>query len=271
MGDTLGAFGRYQPASWNGVPFAVLGQEHKTGRKTAVHDYPFRDEVWVEDLGRAIRGKRVNGFLVGDDVPAQREAMREAVERPGEGVLVLPTEGRLACTLVGYADTEAWDEGRVVRLSFEFVQGGVQGLALLPVADDDTAAGVADAADEAADAVEGAWLDDVGVALSSGFGAAQAAVAEVDAYVGTAQRLVGDASRVVGAVNGLAGRFGRYVGGAVSGALAPVTNALGAAQGAIGTVRATEAAVTGTLHAATAVRASVDHAAADVTRLGGLL
>ena len=39
------------PASWRGVPFHGLSGELRFGRRPVVHEYPFRDSVWVEDLG----------------------------------------------------------------------------------------------------------------------------------------------------------------------------------------------------------------------------
>jgi len=61
-----------RPASYRGVPFGVLGGSASFGRRNAVHEYPFRDTPWVEDLGMSARHVHVTGFLVGDDVIAQR-------------------------------------------------------------------------------------------------------------------------------------------------------------------------------------------------------
>ena len=44
-----------QNALWRGVPFHVTGAVTRKGRKQAVHNYAFRDGVWVEDMGRAPR------------------------------------------------------------------------------------------------------------------------------------------------------------------------------------------------------------------------
>ncbi|REF28617.1 prophage DNA circulation protein [Xenorhabdus cabanillasii] len=40
------------PASFRGVPFAVISGESVFGRRQAVHEYPYRDTAWIEDLGR---------------------------------------------------------------------------------------------------------------------------------------------------------------------------------------------------------------------------
>ncbi|HSR77153.1 MAG TPA: DNA circularization N-terminal domain-containing protein, partial [Xanthobacteraceae bacterium] len=44
-----------QPGSWRGVPFVMDAAENRAGRRTAIHEYPYRDTVWVEDLGRLPR------------------------------------------------------------------------------------------------------------------------------------------------------------------------------------------------------------------------
>ena len=44
-----------QPASWNGIPFAVRASQIRRGRRIVVHEHPFRADAWVEDLGRFSR------------------------------------------------------------------------------------------------------------------------------------------------------------------------------------------------------------------------
>ena len=51
-GDTpTGFLDSLQPASWRGMGFAVTGGRVRAGRRKALHEYPFRDGVWVEDMG----------------------------------------------------------------------------------------------------------------------------------------------------------------------------------------------------------------------------
>ncbi|MBV8749430.1 MAG: DNA circularization N-terminal domain-containing protein [Candidatus Eremiobacteraeota bacterium] len=44
-----------QRAWWRGVPFAVRASQIRRGRRIVVHEHPFRDDVWVGDLGRFSR------------------------------------------------------------------------------------------------------------------------------------------------------------------------------------------------------------------------
>lgn len=89
-------------ASFRGVPFGVISGESVVGRRVAVHEYPYRDTVWVEDLGRSARKFTLRGFLIQDslvysagDVFSQRDAMIAACETSGGGLLVHPTLGEM--------------------------------------------------------------------------------------------------------------------------------------------------------------------------------
>ena len=90
---------RLQPGSWRGVGFVMDAAENRAGRRTAIHEYPYRDTVWVEDLGRLPRRFAFQAFQVGDDVYQQRDAMIQACEQPGEGTLVHPTLGSVNTTI----------------------------------------------------------------------------------------------------------------------------------------------------------------------------
>src|SRR5450830_396867 len=104
-------------ASYRGVPFGMLGGEGQFGRRNVVHEYPFRDTVWVEDLGRAARRINVTGFLVGDDCIAQRDRMISVCEQDGDAILIHPTYGEMTVSLLGSLTvTERWDKGRMFEI-----------------------------------------------------------------------------------------------------------------------------------------------------------
>jgi prophage DNA circulation protein len=113
-----------QPAAWRGVPFAVRESAIVRGRRVVVHEYPYRDTVYVEDLGRGMRRYRFRGFLVGDDVYWQRSAFLAMAEVPGPGLLVHPSLGPIQASLVGCAVGEASERGRLVELDLEFIESG---------------------------------------------------------------------------------------------------------------------------------------------------
>ncbi len=226
-----------QPASWRGLGFGVNSSEYSRGRETAVHKYPFRDDVWVEDLGRAPRAVAFAAFVVGDDCYAQAKALLAAAETPGSGELIHPSLGSLTVSSVTKPRfSERKELGRVVEISFDFVETGIS---IYPSASISTTDASDNIADEADTASTSDFLDGFGDALGEGAAVVSAGVATASKWIGQVQRLAGDASLITGAVAGLSGTFGRYSNGARSTLLTGVN----AAEGAIGAVVTARAAV----------------------------
>lgn len=136
-----------QPASWRGIPFFVDASELRAGRNTALHSYPFRDTdpAWVEDVGLAPNTTRITGFLVGEDVAAQQDAMLAAVQEYGTGELVHPMRGSLIGSITGGCTFALRkDRGRVIELQFNFVENNISDP--YPAAEPNTQTGVSVAA-----------------------------------------------------------------------------------------------------------------------------
>ncbi|HAX5205296.1 TPA: multidrug DMT transporter permease [Escherichia coli] len=120
-------------ASFRGVPFAVVSADGMYGRRVAIHEYPFRDSVWIEDLGRSARRFTVRGFLIQDclvysagDVFAQRDALIAACETGESGLLVHPTLGELTVYVPdgGLRIEEGVESERVFTFTLAFVESG---------------------------------------------------------------------------------------------------------------------------------------------------
>ena len=78
-GDNDDWRGLIRSSSFRGVPFAMVMEEGSHGRRQAVHEYPYRDTAWIEDLGRGTRRFVLRGFIIqnsqvygGGDVITQR-------------------------------------------------------------------------------------------------------------------------------------------------------------------------------------------------------
>lgn len=112
---------RLQRAAWRGLPFAMAQNSVKPGRRTVLHEYAYRDTPWVEDLGLATITLSISGFLIGDDVFDQRDAMRDACDQPGVGVFMHPSLGPLLGNVIApsFAETII---GRRVAFEFTFIQ-----------------------------------------------------------------------------------------------------------------------------------------------------
>lgn len=135
-------------ASFRGVPFFVDSSERSGGRRLVVHEFPLRDDAFVEDLGRAARKFPVAGYVIGDDYLTQRDALLAALEdEEGPGQLVHPYYGvkRAICATVQVHEERA--SGGMAHFAIEFVETPAQ--APTPTIEVDAAAQVATAADAA--------------------------------------------------------------------------------------------------------------------------
>jgi prophage DNA circulation protein len=236
-----------QPGSWRGVGFVLDAGQTAAGRRIALHEYPYRDDAWAEDLGKLPRRFMVQAFLVGDDVYQQRDAMLRVVEQSGAGTLVHPTLGSIQCVLLEFSSTDRRERGRYVELQFAFILAG-------DVQYPTTAIATGSAVTSAAAVLNSVSRGDLGSALAQITSVPIAAIASVQQFTGLATRAVSDASQIVGAVRGLAGGYhGRF------------------ANGALSTLHAANATVSGLLGAATTTRSAVFAAADSVNRVASFL
>lgn len=115
-----------RPASFRGVLFFVETEEVSGGRKTVTHEYPLKDEAFVEDMGRKTRGFSLDGFVIGANYMSARDALIAALETEGPGALVLHYGGerKVACGAYRYRETA--DDGGMARFSMEFIETPAQ-------------------------------------------------------------------------------------------------------------------------------------------------
>jgi prophage DNA circulation protein len=117
-----GFMGLLQTAIFRGVPFKVIGAQVKKGRRLAVHEYPFRDGGWPEDMGRALRTYSFSGYLIGDLAPVMQLALDNAVETKGPGLLIHPTIGAVRVDVLSASTAVHRDKMRVIEVAFEFLE-----------------------------------------------------------------------------------------------------------------------------------------------------
>ncbi|WP_413179877.1 DNA circularization N-terminal domain-containing protein [Escherichia coli] len=73
-------------ASFCGVPFGVIAGEGVYGRRVAVHEYPYRDTVWVEDLGAQRPEVHTARFLIQDSLVYSAAGCVQSAGCPGGGL-----------------------------------------------------------------------------------------------------------------------------------------------------------------------------------------
>lgn len=113
-----------RPASFRGVSFGVEAHQSEQGRRKQVHEYPGRDDPYVEDLGKKAATFALTAFVVGADYMAQRDRLLEACNQSGAAQLVHPYLGTLnvECTAVTLSETAS--DGGMARFDLEFVIAG---------------------------------------------------------------------------------------------------------------------------------------------------
>ncbi|HCN2596658.1 TPA: DNA circularization N-terminal domain-containing protein [Escherichia coli] len=124
-----------RPGSFRGVPFAVVNEEGSHGRRQAVHEYPYRDTAWIEDMGRGTRRFIIRGFIVqnslvygGGDVISQRQSLINACEAKGSGTLIHPTLGEMTVSIPenGLRLSGSADNGRSFEFTLMVIESGLK-------------------------------------------------------------------------------------------------------------------------------------------------
>lgn len=238
-----------RPASWRGVPFGVDATGFRGGRDTALHEYPFRDDPWVEDVGRSTRKITLAGFLVGDDMPALQREMIDACEEEGPGELIHPLLGMLQATLVTFVAETRKDLGRVVELQFTFVESGPQGADKGATKPDSSIDGKGDVLAKASALETGsiaAFAGSIGDGVQGTVTAVRQVQSTVRGYASMATGLVRSAVNAVGAVSrvipGLDRTLGRFTRG-LTDPLRAVDRTMSTVGGALGRLDRARAAV----------------------------
>lgn len=259
---------RLQQAKFRNVPFGVLSASGEFGRRLALHEYPFRDRPYAEDLGRATRRIHLRGFLVedsliygGGDVIAQRDRMIAAAETEGPGTLIHPTLGSLQVSCGRFMVEEGVEEGlRYFAIGFSFLESGAR---QFPSVTSDTGFQLG----TAADAMDIAAAQRYALSAAAPLRLGTAVIGQVGATaagwlaIGTA--LARDATTLFRLVSGLSGNFGRYFSGRNAGAFGiAVTAPRGASTGSLIVLGATFRATIAAAGAALAGAAATGNAAA---------
>lgn len=211
-------WGSLRQASFGGVPFAVLENRTRFGSRNVVHRYPYRDDAYIEPLGKLPRQYELIGFLIenskvygGGPVIAQRDALVAACEKGGLLTLVHPTFGSVKnVSCMESEASESFDHGRVIMIRLSLMRGGTR---IYP----GVATSTQDAVGKAATGLlSGSLLDfatKAAAAVQKGAAIVNTAVDTAISWYQTALTDVHDVMRVVNAVSTLSGDFGRFFGG----------------------------------------------------------
>lgn len=141
---------RLEAASFRGVPFWTHSEELEIGRRFALHEYTGRELPYGEDVGKRADVARFDAFVIGPDYDIARNALLEALRRPGPGELILSRYGVFSVLIDRAVAREQSAEGRYSRISIVCVEAGVR---IEPATSAATQEDVESAADNAALAI----------------------------------------------------------------------------------------------------------------------
>lgn len=97
----MASFDQLQPASFRGVSFGVFTDSAEIGRRTVIHEFIDQDDPYVEDLGGLANKFTIQGYIVGPDYAARRDALIKALSEKDPGTLVHPWFGEITVALAG--------------------------------------------------------------------------------------------------------------------------------------------------------------------------
>lgn len=130
--------------------------EITAGRKTATFEYPNQDRRFVDDLGKLLRKYTITGIICEPFYLQKKQALIKALTKPGLGVLVHPTDGRVNVVAKPYTiveDLTRAGEG-VFRMEFEEATEGIY-----PAEDSSNIAKINDLVDSVFDSIEASLSD----------------------------------------------------------------------------------------------------------------
>ena len=116
---------KLRDASFKGVPFNVASISKSVLRRKVVHEYPQRDEHYVEDLGKGVTSYDLTAFLVGDNCVEKAKKLEEVLLSPGPGTFINPWEGSLNVTVLDASSiTYTNDALRYCSVRIKFIDAG---------------------------------------------------------------------------------------------------------------------------------------------------
>ena len=124
--------------SFRKAEFVIENDDLAFGRRNQVHEYPLRDKPMVEDMGRSKREFTIKVFVIGADYKAKRDALINAIEKPGPGPLVHPYFGTMSVSIISARKSESTNAGGKAEFTLTCVEVG--NLAIVVQATDTVAA-----------------------------------------------------------------------------------------------------------------------------------
>lgn len=112
------------PASFKGVPFYFESDKEEGGRGLIVHQFPNRDDPFVEDLGEEARYYSGSAYVHGDNADQLASSLKAALASRGAGTLVVPYFGPVTVHCQTFERQTQRDQMGYVAFEIKCVRAG---------------------------------------------------------------------------------------------------------------------------------------------------
>ena len=217
MSISLPFFRNLQPAKWRNLPFGVSSIALSLGRKIAVHEYPYVDGVYAEDLGAKGKAFHVMGFIVEGGgayggkgtLKQQLEEFEKAAMQWGDGEFIHPTLGARPKMCLLNLEVEQDQQGRVAALRFTLLENKVKPTAM--VVPNTQAQTIALSA-----VARKATLLETLMMIKGAVRSVRAEILSVvNRFTTTVRQVISTATSLFSMITGLPGEIGRFIGSAI--------------------------------------------------------
>ena len=112
------------PASYKSVGFQVESDTERGARRKAVHQFPGRDDPFIEDLGEDKREFSVTAYVASDAADTDAAALMAICAEADAGTLVLPSHGPIEVQCLTFKRDRKGDKHGYIAIEMEFVRDG---------------------------------------------------------------------------------------------------------------------------------------------------
>lgn len=113
-------FDELRPASFRNISFEAFTVSDGGGRRGKVNEFPKSDDAQFNDRGRKTKPFVLSAAVFGEDALAQADALVDALNAEGPGLLVHPTLGEMQATCTDFTRRGGSDAGERVNFNIEF-------------------------------------------------------------------------------------------------------------------------------------------------------
>ena len=104
--------------------FHVNTDTFSSGRRAQVHEFPYLQRPYTEDMGKKSDEFEISAFLIGDDFDLARNKLIQELKKPGNGKIVHPNYGEVAVNVLGFDVKHDKNSLGMCTVTMRFVESG---------------------------------------------------------------------------------------------------------------------------------------------------